>query len=105
MDDDGWEPDEDFFVQLFDENDQELKGDDTKCRVTIIDDDKPGNIQFEERKKISVAASEHTARVVISRVKGSDGVVTVDYETKELGNEGDAVSGTDFNACKGTLVF
>ena len=46
MDDDGWEPDEDFFVLLLDENDQELKGDDTKCRVTIIDDDKPGNIQF-----------------------------------------------------------
>ena len=42
-DDDNWEPDEDFFVQLYDPNTlEELKGADTKTRVTIIDDDKPG---------------------------------------------------------------
>ena len=42
-DDDNWEPDEDFFVQLYDANtNEELVGQDTKTRVTIIDDDKPG---------------------------------------------------------------
>lgn len=42
-DDDNWEPDEDFFVQLLDANTNvELQGADTKTRVTIIDDDKPG---------------------------------------------------------------
>ena len=42
-DDDNWEPDEDFFVQLYDPNTrEELEGQDTRTRVTIIDDDKPG---------------------------------------------------------------
>ena len=46
-DDDNWEPDEDFFVQLYDANtNAELHGHDTKTRVTIIDDDKPGQICF-----------------------------------------------------------
>lgn len=42
-DDDNWEPDEDFFVQLYDpDTNAELLGQDCKTRVTIIDDDKPG---------------------------------------------------------------
>lgn len=42
-DDDNWEPDEDFFCQLYDaDTNSELVGADTKTRVTIIDDDKPG---------------------------------------------------------------
>jgi len=42
-DDDNWEPDEDFFVQLIDANtNEELTGKDTRTRVTIIDDDQPG---------------------------------------------------------------
>jgi len=46
-DDDSWEPDEDFFMQLYDVNtDAELDGKDCKTRITIIDDDKPGAIYF-----------------------------------------------------------
>lgn len=42
-DDENWEPDEDFWVQLFSpDTQQELRGADTRTRVTIIDDDKPG---------------------------------------------------------------
>lgn len=46
-DDDSWEPDEDFHVQLYEDTGEngeliELKGKDTNTRVTIIDDDKPG---------------------------------------------------------------
>lgn len=44
-DDEGWEPDEDFFVYLYDPNDTEKKqlyGDNTRTKVTILDDDKPG---------------------------------------------------------------
>mgnify|MGYP000014429772 FL=1 len=42
-DDDNWEPDRDFFVQLLDANtNEELTGKDTRTRVTIIDDDQPG---------------------------------------------------------------
>jgi len=46
FDDDAWEPDEDFFVQLYDMNDFECSGKDTKTKVTIIDDDKPGQLVF-----------------------------------------------------------
>ena len=56
-DDDNWVPDEDFFVQLYDPNSMaELQGKDTRTRVTIIDDDKPGQISFEETKGIKVLA-------------------------------------------------
>lgn len=49
MDDDDWEPDEDFFVQLYDPNGNgELQGQDCRTRVTIIDDDKPGQICFQD---------------------------------------------------------
>jgi solute carrier family 8 (sodium/calcium exchanger) len=84
-DDDNWEPDEDFFVQLYDVNAREdLIGQDTRTRVTIIDDDKPGQIGFKEQKAIAALASEEVANIVIERKNGSDGVVTVDFTTIEL---------------------
>ena len=47
-DDEDWEPDEDFYVQLYDaETDRPLDGLDCRSKVTIIDDDKPGQIGFE----------------------------------------------------------
>jgi len=81
-DDDNWEPDEDFFCQLYDPNTmEELQGQDTRTRVTIIDDDKPGQIAFEESKTIKAIASDKIAEIVIIRKNGSDGEVKVDYET------------------------
>jgi len=45
IDDDGWEPDENFYVELYDiETRIKLEGADTETKVTIIDDDKPGNL-------------------------------------------------------------
>lgn len=47
IDDDNWEPDEDFFVHLLHpETGENYPEEDTKTRVTIIDDDKPGQICF-----------------------------------------------------------
>jgi hypothetical protein len=58
-DDDNWEPDEDFFVQLYDvTTGDELVGADTKTRVTIIDDDKPGQISFYESKSIKCSPTD-----------------------------------------------
>lgn len=66
IDDDDWNPDSDFYVQLYDaETMEELKGQDTRTRVTIIDDDKPGHICFQEPKSIKAVASEGQAEVVI----------------------------------------
>ena len=81
-DDDNWEPDEDFFVQLFDpDTKEELTGQDARTRVTIIDDDKPGQIAFATNEGIKVAPHEDHVDVIIIRKNGSDGTVTVDYET------------------------
>lgn len=88
MDDDSWEPDEDFLVQLYEARDDdqliELKGKDTQTRVTIIDDDKPGQIYFEATKNIKAVASEEFCEVKLLRKNGGDGEVKVDYTTKEL---------------------
>ena len=44
-----WEPDEEFKVELLDEQKQlRLPGADTECSILIIDEDKPGQIGFPE---------------------------------------------------------
>lgn len=86
IDDDQWEPDEDFFVQLYDANTQNaISGQDTKTRITIVDDDKPGQICFKELKSIKVSPTAEFAEVVISRKNGNDGIVEVDFETVQIG--------------------
>ena len=51
FDDDTWDPDADFFCQLYSwPSNEELTGQDTKTRVTIIDDDQPGHIGFDYEK-------------------------------------------------------
>ena len=88
----------------------ELQGKDTRTRVTIIDDDKPGQISFEETKGIKVLAGQSgeptVCEVVLLRKNGSDGKVTVDYKTIEL-DESDhtATAGVDYKHCEGTVVF
>merc|ERR1719454_2697292 len=106
-DDDNWEPDEDFFVQLYEPNtNEELVGQDTKTRVTIIDDDKPGQICFENTKGIKVAPTEEVCEVKVIRKNGSDGRVTVDYETIQLGHqEHVAQAGKHYEETRGQLVF
>ena len=52
-DDDIWEPDKDFYVELYDPNEENkprLEGDDTQTIVTIIDEDNPGIIGFDNRE-------------------------------------------------------
>ena len=106
-DDDNWEPDEDFFVQLFDPiNGTELDGQDTKTRVTIIDDDKPGQICFDQPKGVKAPANEEFAEIVILRKNGSDGIVTVDYDCVQLdSSDHTATPFKDYEPQKGTLTF
>lgn len=106
-DDDNWEPDEDFFVQLIDPiSGDDLIGKDTRTRVTIIDDDKPGQICFEEQKGIKAIASEEFCEIVLIRKNGVDGKVTVDYRTVELDkSEHTATAGVDYVHNDGTMIF
>ena len=51
LNDDCYEENEDFFVELYDpDNNQKLPGDDTETKITVIDDDQPGIIGFEKRQ-------------------------------------------------------
>ena len=49
-DDDDWEPDVDFYVELYEpETGEKLVDKDCRTTVTIIDDDKPGILGFEKK--------------------------------------------------------
>lgn len=91
-DDDNWEPDRDFYVKLFqDEGDKLLPGKDTSTRITIIDDDKPGYIAFDNSAKTGILKvtaqdnEEKGAEIKLIRKNGSDGVVKVFWETQDIG--------------------
>lgn len=95
LDDDEWEPDEDFFVQLYKEgSNEELTGRDARTKITIIDDDKPGMIIFKDKETIKAPATRQYVKIDLERIKGSDGRITVEYETVEI--DGGAKAGIDF---------
>ena len=74
--------------------------------VTIIDDDKPGQIYFEATKNIKAVATDPICEVKLLRKNGSDGVVTVDYKTKTLDNTEDTASpDIDYVPVEGTVTF
>lgn len=64
-----------------------LSGKDTTTRITIIDDDKPGYIAFDDGAKsgiLKVTAENEDERgteIKLIRKNGSDGEVTVHWET------------------------
>lgn len=104
-DDEEWEPDEDFYVQLYSvHDDKPLPNKDVRTRVTIIDDDKPGQICFQEPKIVTVLATDEVAQVVIDRKNGADGTVFVDYVTLELDSSvHSATAGKEYKHTEGTL--
>jgi len=84
----------------------QLSGKDTRTKITILDDDKPGQICFKEDKQIKALASEQFVEVVILRKNGSDGVVTVNFTTVNLDDTPNtAVPGVDYVENNGILTF
>ena len=69
FDDDQWEPNRDFYVQLKDAStNADLVGADTKTCVTIIDDDQPGKLCFfPSKQKIDHPRSENQCAVTVER--------------------------------------
>jgi solute carrier family 8 (sodium/calcium exchanger) len=107
VDDEGWEPDENFYVELYqkDGNDQKSKlpGQDTRTIVTIIDDDKPGNLSFGKRMVPALITSEF-AEIEIERKDGNDGEISVEYkleEAVEAPAEQRAIKDKDFKDVQG----
>lgn len=107
IDDEGWEPDEDFYVVLYDEGTgKQLHGEDARTRVTILDDDKPGMLVFEEKKPQKHPANEKDCIVVVNRINGTDGNISVKYETVALGHgDAQAQPGRDYHPASGVLHF
>lgn len=107
FDDDEWEPDEDFYVDLHDaQSNARLIGQDTSTRVTIIDDDKPGMIVFREKRALRHDANEVSCKIKVDRVQGSDGKISVKYRTIELDkSDNTAIPGRDYTTTEGVLEF
>jgi len=106
VDDEDWEPDEDFYVVLYDpETNQPLEGEDCKSTVTIIDDDKPGQLSFEQRQ-VKAIASNNEVYITVLRQHGLDGEISCYYKTEALGtDESSAKPGEDYEHTEGWLVF
>lgn len=106
-DDEEWEPDEDFFLDLYDaKTNTRLIGGDTTTKITIIDDDKPGDLVFEEKRSLKHPANQNICRVRVNRINGSDGPIKVNYRTVELDkSDKTAIEGVHFTGVKGVLEF
>ncbi|CAG7732673.1 unnamed protein product [Allacma fusca] len=106
IDDNQWEPDEEFFLRLtiMDEGNFERK-DATIGRlpimeVVILNDDEPGTLSFRKRGLL-VKESCGVANLEVERANGADGEIAVKWRTID----GSAKSPADFQGGEGTLVF
>ena len=75
------EPDEDFFIEIYDlKTNFRLPGADTKATVTILDDDKPGIFGFELRAT-KVRSKDEKIRLRVIRKDGGDDNVVINYKS------------------------
>ncbi|CAF2958494.1 unnamed protein product [Rotaria sp. Silwood2] len=103
IDDNQWEPDETFFVKLSLPEGEESRaklGSKTIALVTIINDDEPGFIGFEESITL-VKESVGKVEIKLLRVNGADGRVSVHYRTKDI----DAVATRDYEPAQSEIIF
>jgi len=107
IDDESYEEDEEFYGQLLDAQtigsaQKAGIGDIPEATVTIIDDDEPGVIAFEqEDSKVIQGDDDMVHKVCVVRRNGACGEVKVQYKTEP----GSALADRDFVPCSGELVF
>lgn len=106
INDDTFEPDEDFYVELYDpETNERLAGSDTRTIITIIDDDKPGKLGFTSRF-LKIRGKDKVAKLKVLRQEGTDGSISVKFRTQEIPDARlKAVPGVDFMPVSGTITF
>jgi solute carrier family 8 (sodium/calcium exchanger) len=106
VDDEGIEPDEDFYIEIYDpETGVRLPGEDTRSLITILDDDKPGIFGFESRAT-KVRAKDEKIRLKVMRLDGCDDEITIKFKTfvpDYLTNQ--AEPSIDYMPCEGSLTF
>jgi len=103
VDDNQWEPDEEFFLKLslISDNAADVKlGRTSIMEITILNDDEPGTFQFEKRGHL-VKESIGNAQLSIIRQNGADGDVTVKWRTVDK----TAISGKDYVGGEGEIEF
>lgn len=86
VDDEEWNPDLEFYVELYDpskEGHPRLPGDDTRCKVTILDEDFPGTLGFDETS-IQCNQSQGKIDIKIVRLEGADGMIQCMVETEDF---------------------
>ncbi|XP_071964302.1 sodium/calcium exchanger 3-like isoform X2 [Antedon mediterranea] len=106
INDNEYENDMEFYVILKNPEGESVEGlgDPSIARVTIIDDDEPGEFSFD--KASYSADSNGMIRATVVRTKGSDGVVTLQYYTLDgSAFGGDNVRTADFKRASSTLCF
>ena len=79
-----WQPDMDFYVELYDtKSGQKLQGDDTECKITILDEDFPGKLGFEVTE-ITAARNQDKVDIIVKRFEGNDGRISCMIRTELL---------------------
>jgi len=104
VDDNQWEPDEEFFLKLsivYGEDLEKVKlGRTSIMEIMILNDDEPGTFQFEKRGHL-VKESCGNAMLSVVRQHGADGDVTIKYKTVDKS----AINGKDFEGGEGEIEF
>lgn len=86
IDNSDWQPDLDFQVELYDPKSPgkpRFKGDDTVSKITILDEDFPGTLGF-ENTDIMVSKFQERVDIKIIRSEGSDGKISCMIKTEQL---------------------
>lgn len=104
VDDNQWEPDEEFFVKLTvipgSSSENVRLGKTCIMEITILNDDEPGTLQFEKRGYL-VKESCKDAEVAIVRQNGADGNISVKWRSIDK----TAINGKDYHGGEGTVEF
>merc|ERR1719253_2340924 len=105
VDDVQYEEDEDFYVDLSNVRCTYTGGKvdlgTSECTVTIIDDDEPGVLQFDNIENYVMEGKDEIVTLTVERRNGSSGVISCTFRTEDA----TAKAGTDYEPQEGKLVF
>lgn len=83
IDNQSYQPDLEFEVHILDIDGNPLTGDDTKTVITILDEDDPGKLSFEETD-IKVTKTMGKVAVKVRRDEGTDGRISCVLKTADF---------------------
>ncbi len=96
---------EEYFLVAIDkitEEGLELDPDKIVTVVTIFDTPPTGSVEF-DRTSYNIDETDQIVEILVNRVGGSSGEISVEYATLNGTGDDEAIAGQDFNATSGTL--